>query len=383
MKKSTYFDYAATTPVDPGVLSAMLPFFNEEFGNPSSIHEWGQRAESALENARDLCGKNLNVTSENIIFTSGGTESDNLSLRGCALQRRKSSGADEILTTPVEHHAVSLTALQLQEEFGFKVITIPVDRYGMVNPDDIKRRISSKTAIVSVIYGNNEIGTINPIENIGTICEEKGIPFHSDAVQAAAHLPMDMKRDHLNLISVGAHKMYGPKGVGLLGLNLLSGLLPIQTGGGQEFHIRAGTQNIPLIIGLSEAFRQAQNDIVGRNERISELRDSLIHGIVENIPDSYLTGHPSIRLPNHASFIFGGVDGNRLLMFLDSKGFACSSGSACKVGSPTPSDVLIAMGINQDLALSSLRITLGKETTQEQVDALVIAVAESIQRIRK
>jgi cysteine desulfurase len=383
MKKSTYFDYAATTPVDSGVLSAMLPYFADEFGNPSSIHEWGQKAEAALEKARGVCGEQLNISPANIIFTSGGTESDNLALRGSALFRRKNSGANEIITTPGEHHAVSLTALQLQDEFGFKLIILPVDQYGMVDPEDVKKQLSSKTAIVSIIYGNNEIGTINPIENIGKICESNGIPFHSDAVQAAAHLPMDMKKDHLNLISVGAHKMYGPKGIGLLGMNSYSGLLPIQTGGGQEFNLRAGTQNIPLIIGLTEAFSLAQNGMEKRITLLTEIRDHIISSILETIPGSSLTGHPTCRLSNHASFVFENVDGNRLLMYLDSKGFACSSGSACKVGSPSPSEVLLAMGIKPDLALGSLRITLGKETTVEQADLLITAISECIQRIRK
>ncbi len=383
MKNSVYFDYAATTPVDERVLSEMLPYFTAEFGNPSSIHEWGQKAEAALENARTLCGQRLNISSSNVIFTSGGTESDNLALRGCALSRRKATGRNEIITTPVEHHAVTLTAFQLQEEFGFKLIKVPVDKFGRVDPQDVKKRISSKTALVSIIYGNNEIGTINPVSEIGAICEEKEIPFHSDAVQAAAHLSMDLKRDHLSMISLGAHKMYGPKGIGLLGINSFSGLLPVQTGGGQEFHLRAGTQNIPLIIGFSKAFVLAQENIEQRNTKISEIRDILIFQILEIIPDAYLTGHPSIRLPNHASFVFGGIDGNRLLMFLDSKGFACSSGSACKVGSPIPSEVLLAMGIKPELALGSLRITLGKETTLEQVNSLVAAVAESVQQIRK
>jgi cysteine desulfurase len=377
-----YFDHAATTPVAPTVLEEMLPYFTEEFGNPSSIHFWGQKAEAALENARRLCGQCLRIKPENIIFTSGGTESDNLALRGTALLRRKTTGADEIITTLVEHHAVSFTANQLAEEFGFKLVNLPVDQYGMVDPEDVKKKITSKTAIVSVIYGNNEIGTINPIQEIGLICKEAGIPFHSDAVQAAAHLPMDMDRDHLDMISVGAHKMYGPKGVGLLGLSSTARLLPTQTGGGQEFQIRSGTQNIPLIVGLAGAFLRAQTKIDERNAEVSCLRDELIARILDAIPGSYLTGHPTKRLPNHASFVFDGVDGNRLLTMLDVQGFACSSGSACKVGSPTPSDVLLAVGIKPELALGSLRVTLGQSNTHEQINALASAITESVGMIR-
>lgn len=379
----TYFDHAATTPVDPEVLKEMLPFFSGEFGNPSSIHFWGQKAEAALEDARSICARFLHTKPENVIFTSGGTESDNLALRGTALQRRKTSGADEIITTPVEHQAVSSTASQLADEFGFKVVTLPVDQFGMVDPEDVKKKISSKTAIVSVIYGNNEIGTINPIHEIGAVCREAGVLFHTDAVQAAAHLPMDIDRDHLDLISIGAHKMYGPKGVGLLGLSQSARLMPVQTGGGQEFHLRSGTQNIPLIVGLAGAFHRAQTNIDERNAFIACLRDELIARILEAVPGSALTGHPTRRLPNHASFVFDGVDGNRLLTMLDVRGFACSSGSACKVGSPTPSDVLLAMGIKPELALSSLRVTLGKSNTSEQVEALAAAVMECVEMIRK
>jgi cysteine desulfurase len=252
----------------------------------------------------------------------------------------------------------------------------------MVDPEDVKKKITLKTAIVSVIYGNNEIGTINPIQEIGLICKEAGVPFHSDAVQAAAHLPMDMNRDHLDLISVGAHKLYGPKGVGLLGLGSNARLLPTQTGGGQEFQIRSGTQNIPLIVGLAGAFLRAQTKIDERNAEIACLRDELIDRILDAIPGAYLTGHPTKRLPNHASFVFDGVDGNRLLTMLDVRGFACSSGSACKVGSPRPSDVLLAMGIKPDLALGSLRVTLGQSNTHEQIEALAKAITESVEMIR-
>jgi len=383
MINRTYFDYAATTPVDDGVLAAMLPYFSNNFGNPSSVHTTGQRAESVLEKAREECGQYLNISPKGVIFTSGGTESDNLALRGIAFWRRKSAGFDEIIISAVEHHAVSHTARQLADEFGFKIITLPVDRYGMVYPADVKKRISSRTAIVSIIYGNNEIGTINPIKEIGEICLENGIPFHSDAVQAGAHLKMDMVEDNLNLLSIGAHKMYGPKGIGLLGIKALDGIIPTQTGGGQEFNLRAGTQNIPLIVGLTEAFKNAQNGFQSRNERLTGLRDRLIASVLDTIKGSHLTGHPIHRLPNHASFVFDEVDGNKLVMYLDARGFACSSGSACKVGSPFPSEVLIAMGFDEQLSLGSLRVTMGKDTTEEMVDSLIEAIHESVEKIRK
>ncbi len=383
MMERAYFDYAATTPVNPVVMKEMIPFFSEDFGNPSSVHVWGQKAEAAMEEARIHCARLLKIKPEQAVFTSCGTESDNLALRGTALWRRKHNGADEIITSPVEHHAVSLTAKQLADEFGFKFITVPVDSFGMVDPDEIKKRITSKTAIVSVIYGNNEIGTINPVDEIGALCRQVGVPFHSDAVQAGAHLPMDMVRDNLDMISIGAHKMYGPKGVGLLGMGVGQHLLPIQTGGGQEHHMRAGTQNIPLIVGLARAFSLAQSDIEERNALLACLRDELVARILESIPGSQLTGHPARRLPNHASFVFEGVDGNRLLTMLDVRGFACSSGSACKVGSPKPSEVLLALGIKPELALGSLRVTLGFGNTLEQVRLLASAISESVEKIRQ
>jgi cysteine desulfurase len=383
MIKPVYFDYASSTPVDEDVLNAMLPYFLNEFGNPSSIHLYGQTAEAALENARLTCGEILNTQPENIIFTSGGTESDNLALRGIAFSRRKEHGADEIIISPVEHHAVSHTAFQLRDEFGFKVVFLPVDKYGMVDPDDVRTRISAKTALVSTIYANNEVGTINPVSEIGRICQEKEIPFHSDAVQAGAHLPMNLATDQISLISIGAHKMYGPKGIGLLGIKSGINLLPILTGGGQENHLRAGTQNVPLIVGLSEAFKKAQTNIEIRADALEKMRDQLIQGVLERISSSQLTGHPTKRLPNHASFVFDGVDGNRLLMILDSMGFACSSGSACKVGSPSPSDVLLAMGFESDLAVGSLRVTLGKTNTPQQIEELLSALENAIVRIRR
>ncbi|MEI8131376.1 MAG: cysteine desulfurase family protein [Leptolinea sp.] len=383
MKKSVYFDYAASTPVDEDVLTAMLPYFSFEFGNPSSIHLYGQAAEAAIENARVICSEILETQPKNIIFTSGGTESDNLALRGIAIQRRKLTGADEIIISSVEHHAVSHTAIQLQEEFGFKVVFLPVDGNGMVDPDDVSKRITTKTALVSVIYANNEVGTINPIIEIGRICQSGEIPFHSDAVQAAAHLPMSLAKDNISLISIGAHKMYGPKGIGLLGIKSGIDILSIQTGGGQENHLRAGTENVPLIVGLTEAFKKSQTNTESRENELSEMRDQLISGVLEKIPSSKLTGHPTNRLPNHASFVFAGVDGNRLLMVLDGMGFACSSGSACKVGSPSPSDVLLAMGYKPELALGSLRVTLGKMNSPQNIQSFVSALVIAIGKIQR
>ncbi len=259
-KTRVYLDYAASTPVDERVLAAMLPYFSETYGNPSSLHYFGQQAEAALEGARETVAKALHCRSEEVVFTACGTESDNLALRGMAFLQRKQKGANRIVISPVEHHAVSSTARQLADEFGFEVDFLPVDEFGMVNPEEIEGCLKADTAVVSVVYANNEIGTINPIAEIGAICRKRGIPFHTDAVQGAAHLSMDVVRDHIDMLAIGAHKFYGPKGIGALFIRRGTSLLPIVTGGSQESGLRAGTQNIPYIVGLAEALRLAQEE---------------------------------------------------------------------------------------------------------------------------
>ena len=378
-----YLDYAATTPVDQRVLDAMLPYFGQVFGNPSSVHTLGQRAEDALETAREDVAQLLNCQPGEVVFTSCGTESDNLALRGVAFAARRDRGAQHILISPVEHHAVSNTAAQLAELHGFEVELLPVDASGMVHPDDVARRIRPTTALVSVIYANNEIGTINPLAEIGEVCAEHGVPLHTDAVQAAAYLDVDVQKQHVDLMSIGAHKFYGPKGVGALFTRKDTPILPVQTGGGQEFGLRAGTHNIPYIVGLAEAFRLAKQERVSRTERLQPLRDHLIGQVLEEIPDARLTGHPTLRLPNHASFVFDRVDGNALLMMLDVEGFACSSGSACKTGDPEPSEVLTALGLTRTWALGSLRITLGEGTTTDQLDEFTRALPRLVASVRK
>lgn len=377
-----YLDYAATTPVDERVLEKMLPYFKTNFGNPSSIHMWGQQADAAIEEARESVAFSLGSRPEEIVFTSCGTESSNLALRGVAMARRRKTGANHILISPVEHHAVSHTAQQLGEVYGFEIEHLPVDTYGRVDPDDLRHYLRPETALVSVIYANNEIGTINPIAEIGAICRGAGVPFHSDAVQAAAHLPVNVANDKVDMLAIGAHKFYGPKGVGALYVRRDTGLVPSQTGGKQEEGRRAGTQNVPYIVGMAEALSLAQTEAVTWIERVTLLRDHLIGGVLEEIPNARLTGHPVERLPNHASFVFEGADGNLLLMLLDSAGFACSSGSACKVGDPQPSEVLTAIGLSRSWALGSLRVTLGRETTAGQIDAFLRALPDLVQRAR-
>jgi cysteine desulfurase len=378
----TYLDYAATTPVDPRVLEAMLPFFIRDFGNPSSVHLYGQRAEAALETARETLAAGLQCASDEMIFTSCGTESDNLALRGTAFAGREKRGASHLLVSPVEHHAVSHTCEQLARHFGFELEYLPVDQYGRVNPEDVASRLRADTAFVSVIYANNEIGTINPLAEIGAICRERGVPFHTDAVQAAAYLPVNVQTLNVDLMALGAHKFYGPKGVGALYVRKGIDLLATQTGGGQEFGLRAGTNNIPYIVGMAEAFRLAQTERQRRVEWLLPLRDRIIGRVLEEIPRAQLTGHPTERLPNHASFVFEGVDGNAMLMLLDVLGYACSSGSACKTGSPEPSDVLIALGQPRSWALGSLRLTLGVDTLPEEVDRFLDKLPEVVAKVR-
>lgn len=377
-----YLDYAASTPVLPEVLEDMRPYFSDKFGNPSSIHQAGQSAEAGVEEAREIIADCLKCSPREIVFTSCGTESDNLALRGTALAERERRGAGHILISPVEHHAVSTTARQIADHYGFEVEYLPVDSAGRVDPEDIRKHIRPDTAIVSVIHANNEIGTINPIMELAHECRLKGVPFHTDAVQAAAYEDLDMAGSEVDLLSIGAHKFYGPKGVGALYIRNGVKVIPQQTGGGQENQRRAGTLNVPYIIGMASALRIANNR---RSERISQLRpmrDRIIGQVLESIPNCQLTGSIDSRMPNHASFVFRGADGNFLLALLDSHGYACSSGSACKTGSPEPSDVLLALGLDREWALGSLRITLGESITPEMVEGFLGIMPGLVEKAR-
>jgi len=377
-----YLDYAATTPLDSRVLEAMTPYFSQKFGNPSSIHRYGQTAEAAVENARETIASMFHCQPKEVVFTSCGSESDNLALRGGALGARQKTGANHILISPVEHPAVSKTAAQLAEVFGFELELLPVDEYGQVSPDMVAKHLRPDTALVSVMAANNEIGTINPVDQIGAVCRKANVTFHSDAVQAAAHLPFDLNQLDINLLSIGAHKLYGPKGVGALIVREGTPLIPTQTGGGQENGLRAGTSNVPYLVGQAEAFRLAKQEHSQRRHRLIEMRDHLIRTVLDTVPDSRLTGHPEQRLPNHASFVFRHVDGNELLMILDAKGFACSSGSACKTGNPEPSSVIKAIQIAEDWSLGSLRVTLSHLTEDEHLEAFLNILPEAVQQAR-
>ena len=382
MVDPVYLDYAATTPVDPRVLESMLPYFMRIFGNPSSIHHFGQQAEHAIETARETVAATLNCLPGEVVFTSCGSESDNLALRGAALGMREKTGANQIITSRVEHHAISKTAGQLASHYGFRVSWLQVDKYGMVQPESVEKMISKDTALVSVMYSNNEIGTVNPIPEISSICQAHGVPFHTDAIQAAAYLAVDVPSLGVDILSLGAHKFYGPKGVGALYIRKGTHMLPAQTGGGQEAGMRAGTQNVPYIVGLAEALRLTRGECEQRTAHVHPLRDRIIGTVLEEIPDSCLTGHPARRMPNHASFAFKDVDGNLLLTLLDAAGFACSSGSACKTGNPEPSEVMAAIGLSRDWGLGSLRVTLGVGTTPAQIDRFLQTLPGLVEKAR-
>ena len=382
MSERIYLDYAATTPLDPRVLAAMLPYFGETFGNPASVHRYGQQAEAAVDSARESVAGVLNCDPDEIIFTSGGTESDNLAVRGAALARREKTGARWIHASKTEHPAVSKTLEQLEKHHGFDLEWLENDTSGQIVAANLEEMICDESALVSVIYANNEIGSINPIREIAAVCRQRGIPFHTDAVQAAAYLSLDVQTLGVDLLSLGAHKFYGPKGVGALYVRKGMALIPTQTGGGQEAGLRSGTQNVPLIVGLAEALRLAAAEREARVAHVRPLRDQIIGSVMESIPAAQLTGHAESRLPNHASFAFKDVDGNLLLTLLDAAGFACSSGSACKTGNPEPSEVMNAIGLSSEWGLGSLRVTLGAGSTPAQVDAFLQALPALVEKAR-
>ena len=378
--RSVYMDHAATTSVDPRVLEAMMPYFVQGYGNPSSLYRLGRAAREAMEAARAKVAEVLGARPTEIVFTSCGTESDNLALRGAALASR--GRGNHIVTTSVEHNAVGNTCAQLAREFGFVVTHLPVDSAGMVNPDDVGRAITRRTVLISVMYANNEVGTIEPIAEIGKIARERGVPFHTDAVQAAGSLSLRVNDLNVDMLSLSGHKFYAPKGVGVLYVREGTPLQPVQTGGGQERLVRAGTENVPYIVGLAAALELAYTGVWAEVERLRALRDKLIGGILGSVPDAHLTGHPTLRLPNSASFAFWGVEGEALVLHLDLAGVAASSGSACASGEEGPSHVLEAMDLDATLARGSLRLTLGRENTVEDVDYLLSILPGIVRKLR-
>ena len=375
-----YLDHAATTPLDPEVAEVMAAVLRDVPGNPSSIYAEGRAARAVVDRARDEVAAAIGAEAREIIFTSGGTEADNLALRGALKAGRPER--DHLVTTAIEHHAVLDTARDLEASADVRLTVLPVDRDGRVAAPAVGAAIEARTALVSVMHGNNEIGTLQPVAEIGALCRTRGVVFHTDAVQTVGAVPFDVRSIPVDLVSVNAHKFYGPKGVGALYVRNGTRISTIQTGGGQERGRRTGTENVAGIAGLGAALRLATARRDRESARQTALRDRLIAGVLARIPDATLTGHPTQRLPNNASFCFRGTQGEALIVALDLAGFAASSGSACTSGSTDPSHVLLALGLDRDLAQGSLRLSVGHATTESQIDALLEALPPIVARLR-
>jgi len=377
-----YLDHAATTPLRPEVLEAMLPYLTEHFGNPSSLHASGRRARQGLDEAREKVATILGARPREIVFTGGGSESDNLAIKGAAWAA--SARGRHIVTSSVEHHAVLNTCAMLERQ-GFEVTYLPVDRYGRVDPDQLAEALTDHTTVVSIMYANNEVGTIQPIAEIGAICRQRGVLFHTDAVQAGGFLPLHVDRLGVDLMSLGAHKLYGPKGVGALYIRQGTALLPQAQGGSQERQRRAGTENVAGIAGFGHALELAQGDTAARdadNIRLAALRDQLSSGLLQ-IAGTVLTGHPTERLPNSSSLLLDGLEGGDLVAALDLEGVEVSTGSACTSGSTEPSHVLLAMGIDPLRAHGSLRLTPGRGTTEADIARTIELASAVVARMRE
>jgi len=375
-----YLDHAATTPLDPEVLEAMLPYFGEIYGNPSSVYTPGRKARAALDDARDILARVLGCESRELIFTSGGSEADNLAVRGVASRNR--DRGNHIICSQVEHHAVLNTCQDL-ERHGFEVTYLAVDRYGRVSIDDLAAALRPETLLVSVMFGSNEVGTLEPVKELAALTHDKSPAyFHTDAVQAFGKVALDVRDLGVDLLTISAHKIYGPKGVGCLYVRMGTRIDPMITGGGHERNRRAGTENVAGIAGLARAVEIAARDFIEDSGHLRTVRDRLSENVLSSVEGARLTGHPTERLPHHASFVFGDVEGDSLLMRLDREGVYASSGSACTSGSLEPSHVLLAMGMTPKEALSSLRLTVGKRTTTADVDAAVEVIQEAVGALR-
>ncbi len=374
-----YLDHAATTPVSPAVLEAMLPCFTQVWGNASSVHAPGREAKRALEAARRQVAKALNASvPQEIYFTAGGSESDNWAIKGVAFAHK----TGHIITTAIEHHAVLHTCQWLEKQ-GFSVTYLPVDGYGRVTAAQVEQAIRPDTFLVSVMAANNEVGTLQPIAEIGALCRARGILFHTDAVQAVGAIPLDVQAMQVDLLSMSGHKLHGPKGVGALYIRKWVKVESLIHGGAQERGFRAGTENLPGIVGLGKAVELAQEGLADNAARMTALREKLIHGLMARAPDARLNGHPTDRLPNNVNMSFDGVEGEALLLRLDLAGVACSSGSACTSGTLDASHVLLAMGLNEAEAHGSLRMTLGTDTTEEDIDAVLEILPPIVEDLRR
>ncbi len=379
MKEFVYLDNAATTKVRPEVVEAMLPYFTEIYGNASAVYDFGQKCKQAIEDARETIGSSIGTKASNIYFTAGGSESDNWALKGVA-EAYKDKGK-HIITTKIEHHAILHTCAYLEQQ-GYEVTYLDVDADGLVSPEDVKKAIRPDTILISVMFANNEIGTIEPIEEIGAIAHEHGILFHTDAVQAYAQVPIDVEKMHIDLLSASGHKLNGPKGIGFLYIRQGLKLKSFIHGGAQERKRRAGTENVPGIVGLGKAVEIAMATMDERIKKESELRDYLIARIEDEIPFAKLNGHRVKRLPNNINFCFRFIEGESMLIMLDMAGICGSSGSACTSGSLDPSHVLLAIGLPHEIAHGSLRLTLSDEITKDQLDYVVDHLEEIVAKLR-
>jgi cysteine desulfurase len=377
--KRIYLDYAATTPTHPEVLKAMLPYFSEDYGNPSSIYSYGQEAKNAIEGARATIANFIGAQEEEIIFTSGGTEADNFALKGVAFANKHKG--DHIILSSIEHHAV-IEACKFLDKSGFRLTYLPVDASALVDPDDVKKAITSKTILVSVMYANNEVGTIEPIIEISKIVKEAEIYFHTDAVQALGHIPINVNSLGIDLLAASAHKLYGPKGVGALYVRKGTKLTPFMHGGAQEKGRRAGTENVPGIVGFGKAVELIRQEVSQEAERLTSLRDKFIEGILSRITDSHLNGHLSRRLPNNINVTIDFIEGESMCLNLDLEGICASTGSACSSSSLEPSHVLLAMGLPHEQSHSSLRFTIGKWTVEDDILRVLDVLPRIVSKLR-
>ncbi|MHB8091558.1 MAG: cysteine desulfurase NifS [Syntrophales bacterium] len=377
--KSIYLDYAATTPADPAVVKAMLPYFTEHFGNPSSLHSFGQEAKRAVETARASVASLIGAQAGEIVFTSGGTESDNFALKGAAAARKEKG--NHIITTVIEHHAVLETCHDLEQQ-GCRVTYLPVDRYGAVDPDAVKKAVTDKTILISIMHANNEVGTIQPLAEIGKIARANDIYFHTDAVQTFGHIPIDVNELNVDLLSASGHKLYGPKGVGIIYIRKGTRVEPFLRGGGQEKGRRSSTHNVPGIVGMGKASELSGKLLQEEAIVIGALRDKLIRGVLDNIDETKLNGHPTQRLPNNVNITINYIEGEAMIMNLDMEGIACSSGSSCSSASSAASHVLAALGPSPSLPHGSLRFSLGKATTAEDIDTVLMILPRVVRNLR-
>ncbi len=377
--KSVYLDHSATTPVRTEVLEAMLPYLKDTFGNPSSIHMSGQKARKAIEDARSQVAQLIGADRKEVFFTSGGTESDNMAIKGTAMANE--AKGKHIITSPIEHPAI-INPCHYLEKQGFKITYLSVDKYGLVNPQDVKDAIKPDTILVSIMLANNEIGTIQPIAEIGKIVRKKGIPFHTDAVQAMGKIPVNVNKLNVDLLTISAHKIYGPKGIGALYIRKGTKVTPLMHGGHHEYMRRAGTENVAGIVGLAKALELACTEMPEVSSKLKELRDRLENGLKQRIKDVQVNGHPEKRLSNMLNMIFKFVEGESMLLALDMKGIAVSTGSACSSGSLEPSHVLTAIGVPHEIAQGSLRFSLGRMNTEKDIDYVIETLPEIVQKLR-